>query len=476
MRTKIPKSIPLPKSPEAPESMKKMLAKGRTAKPSGMLAKLLGQAPGASHAQPAITQAVMQTQYEEAVRAYNQADWPQAEVQIDALLAQPGLTLAYQIAALNLKATLAARTHRLALAVQLYRDILQRQPGHVEALSNQGLALQKLQRHEEALTCLAQAIQLNPRHANAQLNLGLTYQSLGRLDEARAAYQRALAIEPGHLQALFNIAKMLQDALDFESACQAYQAVLDVDPRHADALANLIFVQHYRYPPDPAAQRDLVRRVAELNPSRPAWPRRPLDKRPLRVGLVSADLRQHPVGFFLRDVLLALASTAVASGELTLLAYANHAQEDELTQAIRPAFAVWHTVDLWNDARLDAQIRSDEIDILVDLSGRTAGNRLPVFAAKPAPVQVSWLGYFATTGLPQMDAILADPACVPECEDVLYVEQVVRLPHTRLCMSPPAATQVPAPPPALKTASSPLAAFRPCPRSIPASWLRGRRF
>jgi protein O-GlcNAc transferase len=453
--------------------MKKTPPKGRTAKPSGMLAKLLGQASGTPHAHPAITQAGMQSQYEEAVRAYNQADWSQAEAQADALLAQPGLTLAYQIATLNLKATLAARTHRLELAVQLYRDILKREPRHVEALSSQGLALQKLQRHEEALTCLAQAVQLNPGHANAQLNLGLTYQSLGQLDEARAAYQRALAIEPGHLQALFNIAKMLQDALDFESASRAYQAVLDVDPRHADALANLIFVQHYRYPPNLAAQQELVRRVAELNPSRPVWPRRPLDKKPLRVGLVSADLRQHPVGFFLRDVLLALASTAVASGELTLLAYANHAQADRLTQDIRPAFAVWHTVDLWNDARLEAQIRSDEIDILVDLSGRTAGNRLPVFAAKPAPVQISWLGYFATTGLPQMDAILADPVCVPESEETLYVEQVVRLPHTRLCMSPPVLAPVPAPPPALKNGFITFGCFQTLPKINPgvlAAW------
>lgn len=449
--------------------MKKPPIKGRTAQPSGMLAQLLGQRPAVNTRLTGSTQTLanIQAGYEDAVRLYNQGDWPQAEAQTDALLAQPGLTPAFQVAALNLKATLAARTHRLELAVQLYRDILSRQPGHVDALSNQGLALQKLKRHEEALTCLAQAVRLNPGHAHSHLNLGLVYQSLGRLDEARAAYQRTLAIEPGHVQALFNIAKMRQDALDFEGASQAYLAVLDVDPRHADALANLIFVQHYRYPPDAAMQQDLIRRVGALNPPRPAWPRRPQDKKPLRLGLVSADLRQHPVGFFLRDVLLALASTAVASGELTLLAYANHAQEDALTQDIRSAFAAWHTVDLWNDARLEAQIRSDEIDILVDLSGRTAGNRLAVFAAKPAPLQVSWLGYFATTGLPQMDAILADPVCVPESEEALYVEQVVRLPHTRLCMSTPVVTQAPAPPPALKNGFITFGCFQTLPKINP---------
>jgi predicted O-linked N-acetylglucosamine transferase (SPINDLY family) len=139
----------------------------------------------------------------------------------------------------------------------------------------------------------------------------------------------------------------------------------------------------------------------------------------------------------------------VASGELRLLAYANDPTSDELTQRIRPVFEAWHTVDLWTDERLAAQIRSDGVDILVDLSGRTAGNRLPVFAAKPAPLQVSWLGYFASTGLPQMDAILADPVCVPEDEESLYVEQVLRLPHTRLCMSPPEAAPEPSAPPIL---------------------------
>ena len=347
---------------------------------------MLGQAvPQPVRAAPTVAQA--QALYDAAVNFYHRAEWDQAEAQTDALLAMPGLHAVHEVAALNLKATLAARTHRLELAVSLYQAILKRQPAHVEALSNLGLALQKLNRHEQALGFLKQAVQHRPGHANSQLNLGLTYQSLGQLAEARAAYQRTLAIEPDNVQARFNIAKMLQDTFDFEAASQAYQAALDVDPRHADSLANLIFVQHYRYPPDEAAQQALIWRVGELNPARPAWPRRAADKKPLRVGLVSADLRKHPVGYFLRDVLLALASTAVASGELTLLAYANQALADELTQDIRPVFVAWHTVDLWNDARLDAQIRSDEIDILVDLSGRTAGNRLPVFARHPAPVR-----------------------------------------------------------------------------------------
>ena len=436
-----------------------------------MLAKLLGQAPVVASSGISLQQA--QKLYEEAVQDYHQHEWERAEARVDDLLAKPGLQTDHQVCALNLKATLAARTHRLPLAVQLYRDILSHQPNHVEALSNQGLALQKLQRYEEALLSLLQAVRLRPKHANSHLNLGLTYQSLGRRDEARAAYLQVLALEPGHLQAHFNLAKWWQDIFDFEEASRAYQATLALAPRHADALSNLIFVQHYRYPPDEATHQALLRRCAQLYPAAPEWPRRPVQNPCLRVGFVSADLRQHPVGYFLRDVLLALASTAVASGELRLLAYANNPTSDALTQSIRPVFEAWHTVDLWTDERLAAQIRCDDVDILVDLSGRSAGNRLPVFAAKPAPLQVSWLGYFASTGLPQMDAIFADPFCVPEDEESLYVEQVVRLPHTRLCMSPPVAAPEPCVPPVLKNGFITFGCYQTLPKvnsGVLAAW------
>jgi len=133
-------------------------------------------------------------------------------------------------------------------------------------------------------------------------------------------------------------------------------------------------------------------------------------------------------------------------------------------QDFRPTFAACHTGDLWSETRLEAQIRSDEIDILVDLSGRMACNRLPVFAVNPAPLQVSWLGYFATAGLPQMDAILADQVCVPADEASMYVEHVVRLPHTRLCMSPPGVTEAPAAPPMLTNGFITFGCFQTLPK------------
>jgi predicted O-linked N-acetylglucosamine transferase (SPINDLY family) len=355
--------------------MKKMPSKGQVVKPSGMLTKLLGQASAAPAKGVALTQHQAQKLYEEAVMDYRQAEWVRAEARTDVLLATPGLPANYQVVALNLKATLAARTHRLQLAVQLYQDILTRQPGNVEALSNQGLALQKLKRYEEALVCLTEAVRLRPEHANSHLNLGLTCQSLGRREEARAAYLQVLALEPGHVQAHFNLAKWWQDAFDFEEASRAYQNTLALAPNHADALANLLFIQHYRYPQDPAVHQALLHRCAQLYPTAPEWPRRPQAPKPLRVGLVSADLHKHPVGYFLRDVLLALGASAAASGELSLVAYANNPTSDELTEAIRPVFETWHTVDLWTDERLAAQIRSDGVDILVEPASKSESRR-----------------------------------------------------------------------------------------------------
>ena len=187
-----------------------------------MLSKLLGQvAVPASRPSSAPTPAACQALLEEAVSDYQKGEWAQAESRTDALLAQTGVPQAYRLSALNLKATLAACTHRLALAVELYQDLLREQPGHVEALANLGLSLQKLHRYEEAVVHLRQAIALRPGHANAHLNLGLTYQSLGRTQEAKASYLAALALEPGHLQAHFNLAKWWQDAFDFEEASRA---------------------------------------------------------------------------------------------------------------------------------------------------------------------------------------------------------------------------------------------------------------
>jgi protein O-GlcNAc transferase len=156
------------------------------------------------------------------------------------------------------------------------------------------------------------------------------------------------------------------------------------------------------------------------------------EARPLRVGFVSGDLHFHPVGLFLESVLAHL-----DPAKLTLIAYSSCPAEDDVSERLKRFFAAWHSVATLSDEDLARKIHGDKIDILVDLAGHTALNRLPVFAWKPAPLQVSWLGYWASTGVAEMDYILVDPVSVPQSEARYFSEKLWYLPDTRLCFSPP---------------------------------------
>jgi predicted O-linked N-acetylglucosamine transferase (SPINDLY family) len=164
------------------------------------------------------------------------------------------------------------------------------------------------------------------------------------------------------------------------------------------------------------------------------WPNLRDPLRRLRIGLLSTDLRSHPVGYFLESVLSAIR----ADHRLECVAYASQLHNDAVSNRLKSlCLGGWHDVVNCSDAELAQRIHADGIDILLDLNGHTANNRLTVFAYRPAPVQVSWLGYFATTGLGAMDYLLADPLTLPPDLEPCFSEKIWRLPHTRLCFTPP---------------------------------------
>jgi predicted O-linked N-acetylglucosamine transferase (SPINDLY family) len=154
-------------------------------------------------------------------------------------------------------------------------------------------------------------------------------------------------------------------------------------------------------------------------------------ERPLRVGFVSPDLRRHPVSYIFAPVLAAFERKRVES-----FCYHNFTGKDVVTDRLMPLAAHWRDVAALSDDALLELIRADRIDILVDLAGHTIHNRLLVFARRAAPVQVSWLGYFNTTGLPTMDYFITDPHSSPPGQDCYYTEKLVRLPDTRFCYEP----------------------------------------
>jgi protein O-GlcNAc transferase len=320
------------------------------------------------------------------------------------------------------------------------RRALQIKPDHPEAHNSLGIILQELGRLEEAEASYRRMLQIRPDYAEAHGNLGNTLQKLGRLEEAETSYRRILQIKPDSAEAQCNLGNILQELGRLGEAVASYCRALEIKPDFADAHSNLLFTHNYLADQPAATLQAEARRFGDLVAQKAspyeAWRNAPEPGRCLRVGLVSGDFRIHPVGYFIESVLAALASHA--SGRLELIAYSTNIHADDaLTGRIKACCRGWHTTVGLSDAQLAQRIYDDGIDILIDLSGHTGLNRLPMFAWKPAPVQASWLGYFATTGVAAMDYLIADPWTLPEAEEAHFTETIWQLPETRLCFTPP---------------------------------------
>jgi len=296
----------------------------------------------------------------------------------------------------------AIETERTALLTALGRDTADE--GRLDSLS----ALER----EEARNRIA--VEATPGNAVALANLGSTLVGLGRLEEARDYYRRALAAKPDYFF----------------------------------AWSQLLFVTNYLGDMPVADMVAEARRYGAAVEARyPARARHDNDRDPerrLRIGLVSADLHAHPVARFTEAVIAAL-----DRDRFDLFAYDTGREPDAMTARLRALMPQWREAAAWSDEALEAAILADRIDILVDLSGHSAHNRLLVFAKKPAPVAVSWIGYFATTGLRAIDYVLANEWVIPPEEEDQWVETPWRLPETYLCFTAPSLAVPLAPPPAL---------------------------
>ena len=351
-------------------------------------------------------------------------------------------------------------------AVGCYRNALALKPDFAMAWSNLGATLNDLGKAGDAMACCLQALELDPNYAEAYFNLANAQRDLGRPDDAAKSYRlaigirpqfpdawmnlgnalaalgqlgeavdclrRALQFDPGYARAHMNLGNALKDMGCLDEALASYRRALDIDPDYAEAYSNLLFCRSHIEVPDPSElfleHREFGQRYEEASSllrSTHVNLRDP--ERRLRVGFVSADLRNHAVASFFEPVLELLCH----SPQLSLHAYSNHPVEDDVTLRMKGHFAHWTSVARWSDEALAQKIRDDGIDILVDLSGHTGKNRLRVFARKPAPIQASWLGYPGTTGLKAVDYYLADHFLLPdESFQVLFTERIVYLPAT----------------------------------------------
>lgn len=328
---------------------------------------------------------------------------------------------------------------RSAEAVASFRQAIKLKTDFTDAHFNLGIALTDLDRFEEAAASYRQALTLQPKFLGAHCNLGIVLKDMGRYDEAVAACQRLLALKPDDAAAHNNLGNLLKDLGRLDEATAHCREALKLNPDYNEAASNLLFALNYVAGQQPEVLLNEARAYGERVAGRvtpyTSWPNTVDAGRKLRIGLVSGDLNQHPVGFFMEGVLKALSTQA--ADRLSLHAYATQARRDALTERLQTCCDSWCVAAGLSDHALAERIRADGIDILVDLSGHTAYNRLPMFALKPAPVQLSWLGYFATTGVAAIDYLLADPWTVPPAHEAHFTEQIWRLPETRMCFTPP---------------------------------------
>lgn len=327
----------------------------------------------------------------------------------DMLARMPGNAVAHN----NIASVLQAKG-QLDAAMEHYRQALASAPYFDFAHFNAGTCLMRLERPEQALHSFTEAIRLNPNLHLAQINLTAMQSKLGRLDDTIATCRRALALHPEWADMHSNLLFTLSHS--------------------AGASAAMLLDEHRRF----GQQFEL--------PWRPSWPRHANDRAPqrrLRVGFVSGDWNNHALANFIAPILDHLMH---ASG-LELVIYSNNYLDDAVTAQLRRVVDQWHDIQALPDAALVQKIRDDGIDILIDLSGHTGYNRLPALARKPAPLQLSWMGYPLTTGLGAVDYYLTDRHFSPPgLLDDQFTEKLLYLPATAPFMPSPDAPAISAAP------------------------------
>ncbi len=319
------------------------------------------------------------------------------------------------------------------------RKALELEPRYPEALVNLGDVLHDQNRIEEAIACYQRAIEIRPDHASAYFGLGIALQSNFEWDAALAAYAKTLSFEPDRADVHNNIAIVYQNRGQLDHAIQHFRRSLQLRPDVAYTHSSLAMAMHYHseISPDEIFQEHRrwnacfaapVRRISH-DPTERAT-RTPGQR--LRIGYVSPDFRRHPVPSFLESLLVGHNRERVE-----LFAYSNTVHCDDVTDRLRAHMSTWRDITRLSDDQAADLIAADGIDILVDLAGHTAMHRLGVFARKPAPVQVTWLGYPNTTGLDAIDYRLTDAYADPPGAEAYHSEALVRLPGCFLCYTPP---------------------------------------
>ena len=389
----------------------------------------------------------------------------------------------------------------LAGAEKIYRLILAVDPNHGDAMFFLGVLVHQMGNSRQAFTLLKLAIEKHPKVYKYHFNFGIICDEVSALEESIKAYRCAIAIDPqpaawGNLgkvlkqfgeldeaaeccKQCIQLQKHFQNAIPYNNLGTVYQQqgklkeaiecfamAVSIDPTDAMAESNYLYTLNFLAQPDLQnifnAHKNFGARYDRPMAPRPS-PTATDSTRKIRVGYVSADFRQHSVAHFIEPIL-----AAHDQSKFELFCYYNYSIVDERTNHMKSLVPNWRLIFKRPDADVAELIRRDGIDILVDLAGHTGTNNLPMFGLKPAPVQVSWIGYPNTTGLSTMDYRITDAFADPQgAADGLHTEKLWRLPECFSCFEAPTNSPDVGPLPLLKNAHITFGSFNNFAKTTP---------
>lgn len=325
----------------------------------------------------------------------------------------------------------------LGKALELYDIAWKMDTEYDQVAIEKAMLLQKARRFDESRQSLEPLLQKNPKHPEARLTLAETYRLEGKYKEAISLYEDILSEYPKAGSARVNYALALQETGRFNESERNYLKAFRDKPGLKESLSNYLMGLHYN--PERTreeifeAHKEWDRHFSPLH--RPRRPE-PADKDPertLRIGFLSGSFFRHPVGW-----MITLALENLPKDRFEIYCYSNNNVNDTLTRRIHAVSDSWKSIVGYSDEVVAGIIREDEVDILVELSGHAAHNRLGTVALEPAPVIVKWVGgLFNTSGLQAMDYLITDRFESPEGEEPFYTEKLVRLPDDYVCFLPP---------------------------------------
>ncbi|SPP94511.1 tetratricopeptide repeat protein [Bradyrhizobium vignae] len=351
--------------------------------------------------------------HQEALESYDQA------LAIDANLA----------AAHNGRGSALCRLRNYDEALASLNRALSIKPDYAAALANRAAALRELQRFDEAMADCNRAIALAPDDVNGWLWRANVLLQTQQIAQALLDCEKALAIAPDSDQAHFVLGLCLAGLGRVDEALASFDRALDIRPDLQSAISSKIFTLDFvadaSVERHQQARRVWWEQIEAKIASEAAAPhdnRRDPDRR-LVLGYVSSDFNAHSAAFIFKPVL-----QHHDRAQFEIVCYSCSSKVDGTTSEFQGLADRWRDASQWTDDRLAAQIRADGVDILIDLSGHTRGNRLGVFARKPAPIQAHGWGHGTGTGLPTIDYLFSDPVAIPLAVRHLFAETVVDLP------------------------------------------------